>query len=818
MTASKLFSMAWRQSVTDLRHIEWRSLLAAIALATTLATFLSLLGNQLEQGLGQQTAEILGADLTLSGSRPVADEIRAAASQQQLQQTEVIQFSSMLSFRQQMLLGSVRAVTTPYPLRGSIITDSDKTLNIPAPGTAWAEPQLLERLGARIGSQVQLGYSQFTISATMLSSPDRGNGFRSFSPQLLINRADLTATQVIQPGSRIGYRMLFSGSESRIKDFERWLQNNLEPQQRIWSVYSDQPMAPGAQRNASMFLKLAALFGLLLCGLIISLSLQRYSLSQYQRCALLISLGMSRSKLLWLYFTQLCIGWSLAVLPGTLLSLGLVRLVAYMLQPILPAGLPPADPQYYASGAILSFALLLVIGFVPLIRMSRVPVMGLLRQEALNPGALHWGGRLLLAAGIWTVLAIYLSSALSALLAILLSAAITLLAGLIASTALAPMAKATAHRFRLGRLLRYRLVQQRKWHRMQLGVMSLLLALLSTLFLSRSELVERWQDQLPGDAPDQFLINIQPWELEPLGNFLQQSNIEHQLYPMIRGRIIGINGQLPEQRLSAEQLQHNSLHRELNLSWSATPPDHNQLVAGQWWPQDRQQTSAPLISIERELAESLNLQLGDQLSFDLAGQEITASISNIRAVEWRSFKPNFYVIFSPGGLQQFPQTYITSFRQPDNREGFSRQLVQQFPALTLIDVRQIIAQAERLIRQLIQASGVILLLTLLAGLFLIQLLLHQELEQRNHENSVLRILGATTTQTRRLDLLEFSLLGLLSGLMAAFISELLVGFISYRLLGLPLILHPSMWFALPASGILIFISSTLLRRAKPPRS
>lgn len=814
MRGSQLLKMAWRQSVSDLNHIEWRSLLIALCLATTLATFLALLGNQLEKGLGQQSAEILGADLSLSGARPLADPVRSATAQRQIQHTEVVQFSSMLSFQQQMLLSSVRSVSAPYPLRGKIISEPATTLSIPAPGTAWAEPQLLERLGAQVGSEIQLGYASFTITAKMLSSPDRGNGFRSFSPQLLINAEDLAATRVIQPGSRITYRTLFSGSESAIREFEQWLKPQLESQQRLWSIYQDQPMAPGALNNASSFLRLAALCGLLLCGLIISLSLQRYSLSQYSRCALLISLGMPPTRLLKLYFTQLLLGWSLAILPGTLFSIGLVKLAEYLLKALLPVGLPSAEPLYYLTGALLSAALLLIIGFIPLMRMSQVPVMGLLRREPFKQSPLNLGSKMLLGVAIWGVLALYLQSALSALLAITLSTIITLLAGMVATLAITPLVRIFAGYFRLGRLLKFRLRQQRRWHRMQLGIMSLLLALLSTLLISQTELVDRWQNQLPEDTPDQFLINIQPWELQPVTDFLNSRGIDNQLYPMIRGRISHINNQLPAELLNSEQLKHNALNRELNLSWSATAPKHNQLISGQWWSTSADNNLPPLISIEQELAEALGLKLGDSLRFDFAGQSISAVISNIRKVEWRSFKPNFYIIFNPGALQSFPQTYITSFRLPTDQSGFSRALIQQFPALTLIDVTQWIAQAKQLISQLVQASGVILLLTLLAGLFLLQLLLHQELVQRQHENNLLNILGATPAQTRRLDLFEFALLGLLSGVMGAIITEFLVGLINQQLLGLPLLLHPPLWFALPLIGMLIFITAALLRRRK----
>ena len=610
----------------------------------------------------------------------------------------------------------------------------------------------------------------------------------------------------MQPGSRIGYRLLFSGDEPTIRQFSEWLEPQLNPQQRLQSVYTDQPMAAGAMKNASGFLRLSSLFGLLLCGLLISLCLRRYSSAQQSRCALLKSLGMQHTQILQFYLLKLLSGWAVAAIIGTLLCQLLLFIAHQLLQSLIPGGLPDPAAEYYLVGPLMSLALLLILGFSPLLQISNTPVMGLLRQELLRQNPLTYPARIALLILLGGVLALYLDSLVNALLALLLIGLCTVLAGVIAATLLPPLARLLATRFKLGRLLLYRLRQQRQWHRIQLGIMSLLLALLCSLFLSQTELVERWQNQLPADTPNQFVINIQPWEVESVGQFLQQQSVEHTLYPMIRGRVTAINNQPPEQVLSAKQREHNALHRELNLSWAADRPAHNPLTAGRWWSSTPEQ---PEISMEQEFADTLGMQLGDQMTFELAGQQITATITSLRQVEWRSFKPNFYVIFSPGALENYPQTYITSFRLESDQTAVSRALLKAFPALTLIDVGQWIEQANALINQLIQASTIVLGLTLAAGVLLVQLLLHQELEQRRHENALLQVLGSTPGQTLKLDLLEFTLLGLLSGLMAALLSELLTGLIGLRLLELPLVGHPAIWVLLPLGGALIFLLGTL---------
>ncbi|RTE64455.1 FtsX-like permease family protein [Amphritea opalescens] len=811
MRSQQLVRLALKQTRSDLRTFEWRALLLALFLATALSGFLTLLGNQLEKGLSHQSAAMLGADLSLSDSQPIAEALRKEAAQRGLQYTDVVQFSSMVSTDEQMLLSSIRAVDAPYPLRGEIITDPPQSTPIPAPGTAWAEQSLLERLGVQVGATVDLGYATFTITAAVLSSPDRGTGFRSFSPQLLINHQDLAATRVIQPGSRIGYRTLFSGAEAPVRDFYTQLNSDLTPQQRLWSVYADQPLAAGALQNASGFLRMTSLFGLLLCGLLITLSLRRYSHAQYRRSALLQCLGLRPQHVLRLYLFKLMLGWASAALLGILASGLALQLTGSLLQTILPSGLPAPDYRLLVIGPLLSLTLLILIGFAPLMGISRIPVMGLLRRDQLSHQGLSWPIRLIILALSGVVIALYLGSIINALAAILLTVATILVAGLCASLMLPPLGRLLARRFRLGRLLSYRLRQQRQWHRIQLGIMCLLLTLFSSLLLSQTELVNRWRAQLPVNTPNQFVINIQPWELQPLSQFLTEAGIDTTLYPMIRGRITLINDQPPEAVLSPQQMQNNALKRELNLSWSATAPAHNELLAGDWWAEDSQES---LISIEQELATNLGLTLGDKIGFEVAGQAFSATISSIRKVEWRSFRPNFYMIFSPGVLQNYPQTYITSFRLGEEHAGLSRELLRQFPSLTLIDVSQWIEQASTLIDRLIQASTLILGLTLSAGLVLVQLLVYQELEQRRHENALLQVLGSTPAQTRQLDILEFALLGFASGMMAALLTEIVTGLISSRLLELPVILHPSIWILLPLAGTALFTLSTLISHRK----
>jgi putative ABC transport system permease protein len=381
--------------------------------------------------------------------------------------------------------------------------------------------------------------------------------------------------------------------------------------------------------------------------------------------------------------------------------------------------------------------------------------------------------------------------------------------GWLAQWALIASAKPLARRLLLGRLLLMRLRQQRQWHRLQAAVVVMLLTLLSVIWISRSDLLQQWQAQFPSDTPNYFVINIQPWEKEALDQFLDEQSLETELYPMIRGRFTELNGAPVQPQLNEEQQSHNTLRRELNLSWSTERPEHNPLQAGEWWSAD---STEPLISIEGEMAQELGLKIGDRLGFDVGGVQIEGRISNIREVVWTSFRPNFYIIFSPGALEGAPSTWITSFHLPPERQQVSRQLLQQFPSLTLIDIDLLLSQLSQWLKRLADSSALILALSLGCGLMLLGVTLLQALEQRRFESALLQTLGVTAEQARRLDLLEFLLIGLVCGVLASISAEAVLASLHLYLLQIDPRLHPLLWFSLPPMAALLFVLIGLLIR------
>jgi putative ABC transport system permease protein len=810
---SLLPRLALQQLRTQLRTTEWRALLLASWLAIALTTLLTLLGDRLERGLLRESANILGADLVLSSSRPLTSERLEQIHATGVDQTRVVQFPSMVSNpaaqdRPPMLV-SVRAATAPYPLRGEIITEPPQSGHLPAPGHVWVEARVLDQLGLALGDTLQLGYSRFTVSAELISSPDRGTGFRSFSPHILIDRADLDATGVLAPGSRASFRVLMRGDKEAITALEAMLRPRLADHERLLALRTDQPLTGDALGNALAYLKLAALVALLLSALTILLSLRRFSLKQYSRSALLLNLGLSPNQLVRVYLYQLLAAWLLVAVLGTLSGVLVESAVQGWLTNLLPQRLPAPTPWLYFSGAALGLAMLILLGLPPVLSLARIPVAHLLRGDAPPQDRRARSLQVACLALLSITLLLFLQTPWAALvlLALLLVGGVAF--GYLAQSLLQWLSRPLASRLLLGRLLQLRLRQQRKWHRLQSAVIVLLLTLLAVVWVSRADLLAQWRAKFPVDTPNYFVINIQPWQKEGLDRFMAEHRIDSDLYPMIRGRLNQLNGAPIRPQLTDEQLQDNTLRRELNLSWMREQPAHNDLLRGQWWDATPER---PQISVEQDMMEDLGLKLGDRLGFDIGGQQVEAEITSERQVEWTSFRPNFYVIFSPGALESYPTTWITSFRLDGERKQLAAQMLEAFPSLTLIDIDQLLAQLSVWLKRLGDSSAMLLALTLACGLILMAVTLLQALEQRRFESALMQTLGASSEQTRQLDLLEFLLLGLTCGLLAGVAAEATLAGLQLALLDVEPRLHPWLWLILPLLSSAFFVGIGFLIR------
>ncbi|EXJ10510.1 ABC transporter permease [Nitrincola nitratireducens] len=447
-----------------------------------------------------------------------------------------------------------------------------------------------------------MGYTELIVKAELISSPDRGSGFRSFSPQILVNEADLEASGILAPGSRAEFRLLLSGSSEQVTAFAQFLKENLGDEERLFSLQDEQPLGGNALASALSYLKLTSLIALLLSALTIFLSLKRFSQSQHLRCALLLSLGMTQRSMVVLYLMQLVLAWAVLALMGSFTGIALEHMVSRWLDELLPQSLPAPALWRYFTGAGVGLALLVLLGLPPILGLSKVSVSALFRDEDIKTERRGLALQVMCALLLLVVLLSFLEAPMAAfiLLAFLLLGGAVL--GTIAQFCLKHLATPLAKRLLLGRLLVMRLRQQRQWHRLQSAVAILLLTLLSVVWVSRTDLLKDWQAQIPDDTPNYFVVNIQPWQTEGLQSFLDDANVNAVFFPMVRGRITTLNGAPIHAQMTPEQLEHNTLNRELNLSWSNQAPAHNIMTEGEWW---QGETSGPLISVEEEMAQIL---------------------------------------------------------------------------------------------------------------------------------------------------------------------------------------------------------------------
>jgi len=799
----------WRLAVKQIRSqwrkADWLTLMLSLFMMTTLVTLLTTTSDRLYTSLTTQSADIVGADLVLRSRQPISDERMKDAVNRGLTTTNVTQFVSMAESEEANVLTTVRAVQSLYPLRGVITTQPAAHPAIPEKGTIWADESLLKRLNLAVNDQLFLGYSTFTISHVLIDSPDRSSGFSSFNPQIIMRQDQLAETGILAPGSRANYRLMIKGSTEQIADLQESWDYNLEKGQRLVNANDDTQLNRGTIANASRYLKLSALLSLLLGAVAILLSLQRYSNDQRHRSALLLSLGMTPKQLLFIYSAQLFFGWLITAAVGTATGLALHQLIASQIGEYLPH-ISSLSVISVITSPILALAILFILGLPTLLPLGRTSILEMLRKaQAMTVNAWHYLGCAFL---LLCAISLYMGSITLALSITLLLLTLGWLSGFLAQKMIAFAVARLQGKIALAPLLTLRLRQQRHWHRLQAGVFSLLLAIMAVLFFVRNDLVEQWQGQIPKDTPNHFAINIQPWEKDRLEQWMSERELNASLYPIIRGRITHINQQPTTKVLTREALQTRALHRELNTTWRHDLENINSIVQGQWNP------DIAGVSIEQELSENLGIGLGDSIGLSVAGQRIDVPITSIRSVNWQSFKPNFFLIFTPKLLDSFPATYITSFNIPQEQANKSIELVKTFPTITLIDIDKIFKQAQSIINKLADSASLIMFLTVISGALMLLTILQQELAQRRYEGALLQTLGASEKQTKQLDLLEFCLLGITCGTISAIIAELLLAIMSVRFFDLPLSTHPALWIALPVIATLTFTGTGNLVRGK----
>ncbi|WP_404342615.1 ABC transporter permease [Vreelandella venusta] len=840
--------LAARSLKRDLRAADVRALFVALVLAVAASTMIAFFLDRLERGLERQAGQMLGGDLVLEQRDPFPEELRNTLEQAGFTLSDQVDLVSMISQGERFQPASLKAVDDVYPHYG--VSHADRGSGVeqiasgPPAGEAWADPRLAELIEIEIGDRVQVGQTELTISGIIEREADQSAGFGNFNPRLMLNTADLEATGLVQPGSRIEFELLAAGPPAALEQVQGLLAQLRRDGVEVRDVRVDRPQLGNALQRAESYLGLAGLAAVLLAGVAVAMSTRRYVERHLDTAALLRCFGASQYQLVTIFSLQL-IGLALmASLIGALLGLVGQAVLLWLLTSFLPMTLPPPGIMPLWLGIFTALAVLVGFAGPTLLRIKQVSALKVLRRELdpLPPAAwlvigvasIVFGGLLWLYSGSFP-LALALLVGGSALLALLWGVSSLLLNGLLRAVQRLKGGGEWVQAFRLGGR---QLARRKQAGLGQLLAFSVTFFAMAMIVLVRGDLLTTWQDQLPEDTPNYFAINIQPGERDAFEQAVApRVDTQSTLYPMVRGRITEINGQAPRDAVPADARGDNSLRRELNLTWQSELPEGNQVVAGQWftpasepkgWMSEVDATPSSdsetvPISVEDGLAERLGLGLGDEITFAVGSDSITTRIESLRSLNWDSFNPNFFVIFPPGVLESFGHSFITAFHLPDEEQGLVRELVSDFPGVSLLNVDAILGQVRDVLTQVTRAVELVLILVLLAGVSVLYAALTASRPVRAHESGLLRVFGAGNRMISRVQGAEYALLGFASGLLGAVLAELATAALYLYWLDLTPRLHIGLWLTLPIGGALLIgvighALSYSLRRQAPAAS
>jgi putative ABC transport system permease protein len=783
-----------RDTLREWRSPELRVLASALVIAVAAVAAVGFFTDRVDRGMSQQAATLLGGDVAVVSNAPIPERWLDEARQRGLNATRSATFPSVLfTPDDDSQLVSVRAVDRDWPLRGEVQLAGDPDPEIrrqgPGQGQAWGDGALLQALQLRPGATVELGYLGLDLTAQLLVEPDRGSNLFDIAPRLLIHFEDLEETGLIGPGSRVRYQFLATGEPGGVEGLRTWLETEMQPGQRLIDLEDANPELREAVNRAQRFLGLASLMAVLLAGAAIAVAAHHYANQRADGAAVMRALGASRRRVLRVYFLRVLAIATVASVTGLALGFGAQFVLSSLLGDWLATDLPPPGWRPVVAG--LGVGLITATGFAlpALLRIGQVPPLRVLQRNLGLPPVSVWLSTTL-ALGTFGAL-LYWQSADPGLAAwVLLGTALSLVVlgalGLLLIVLLRPLRDrgGMALRFGLANLSRRGGLSAIQMVAFSIGILALLL-----LAIVRVDLLSAWEQNIPAEAPNLFFINIQPGQEQALADRVSAAGLERpEMEPMIRGRLVAIN----DERVSAADFEDDRarrlLEREFNLSYADTPPAHNRIVAGRWFDRDAAENGE--WSVEAGLMERFGLSLGDRLTFTIAGAPISGRITNVREVDWDSFKVNFFVIGPPALLEGQPQTYITSLYLPDDLEREKNRWLREFPAVTAIDVAALLAQVRSVIDQATRAVEYVFLFTLFAGLTVLYAAVQATRDVRRRETALLRTLGARRQQIRNGLLAEFGTLGLLSGLLAALIASAVGGVLAWQVFGFDYTVNP----------------------------
>lgn len=810
MQISNALKISFRLLRHELKRGELTIMAIAIAFSVASVLSLSVFSERLQAGILAQSSEFLAADRVLRSRNEIETDWLDYAEQQGLESARRVTFNSMVFAANQLALADVKAVSSGYPLRGQLEVSNEpfgtgeETSELPAQGEAWVHSRLFQQLPIELGDEIEVGNSSFVVSKVLIKEPDSGFSVFADAPTVLIGYQDLAATGLIQPGSRVSYNYLFAGEPENISSYEDWLLPQLDDLTQRWRGIrdGDSPLSSALNR-AERFMLLASLLGVVLAATAVAVAAQRYCQRNYDAVAIMKTLGGKNSFVRWVFITHLLLLTFASILVGVVLGYVIQFGVGTWVANQLTYNLPDASWKPWALAIGTGLLCALLFSLYPLLRLLSIPPLRVLRRELDGDNikrVIHWFS---CGAGIFALMVLYsrnLTLSLSLFAGGAIAAFVLLLVGrlLIRASRQAGMQAGSSWRLAMAGLQR-----RAKENSLQMLSFATAIMLLLLVLALRTELLQDWQNQLPENAPNFFVVNVAPEQVDSMQSMFVAENIDAtDLYPITPGRLVSINGQLVRDEVSKEEQDNSDVRegfgRELQLTWRATLPPENSLISGRWFEGEEQG-----VSVESEVAERLSLQLGDQLKFRVGGDEFEVPVLSIREVNWNTMQPNFYMIFNENTIAQNSSTYIASFYLPSKRKSELYDLFQEFPQASLIDVDDILQQIRDVIGHVTLAITFVMVLVMFAGGLVLVAQVQASLEEREQEIVILRTLGARSKLLTQAVSYEFVVLGTLSGFIAAVAMEVSIYLLQTQIFEMSPSIHWRFWLLGPTVGAFV---------------
>ena len=826
---------AWRNLWRDARAGELRLLLVAVVLGLAGLSAVAFLADRIQAGLQRDAAQLLGGDVVVVSDQPTPPDMQQRARDEGLRGVLTLSFPTMARAEAagealpRSRLVALKAVEAGYPLRGRLQTGTQRTAeglwqgaataDIPAPGEAWADAALLDALGLQLGEHLLLGDSRLRLSRVLLREPDRGAGFMNFAPRVLIHRDDLAATGLVQPASRVTWRYAWVGPSDAVARYSAWAEAHSQSDAvrgvRIESLEAGRPEMRQTLDRASQFLRLVALLAALLSAVAVALAARSFADRHLDECAMLRVLGVSQRDMACMYATEFVWVGAVASWLGVMLGYAVHAVLVLGLAGLIETELPPPSWMPVWLGLGVGMTLLLAFGLPPVLQLAQVPALRVMRRDI---GGLRWGSVTVWLLGLTGFGLLLLAASRDLRLGGLVLGGFG--AGLLVFAALTWLAVALLRRTVREEvaptwlLLATRQIAARPALAMvQVSTLAMGLLALFLLTLLRTDLVDSWRQATPREAPNRFVINIQPWQAASFTEHLQAQGVSSfDWFPMVRGRLVAINGRSITPGQFSQERAQRLVDREFNLSYTTRWPEHNQLLSGRWSVGD-----ANSLSLEEGIATTLGIQLGDVLSFDMAGVLHEARVTSLRKVDWTSLRANFFVLFPVDALGSVPMTYLAAFRigagaaqarvsdgAPPERTAtslaaFDNALLARFPNVTSVDLTATIDQVQSVLTQVVRAVELLFVFTLATGWVVVVTSIRTVREARAREYAVLRALGATERLLGRVQAAELLGVGALAGALASGLTLVLGWALAHRVFDFDW--QPSAWMPLAGVGV-----------------